>query len=52
MLRDLKMGQDYQELEARVRSGVGEILLDNRKLLQDVLVSAIVALRNDLTSIF
>jgi hypothetical protein len=25
-----KDGQDYQELEARARSGVGEILLDNK----------------------
>jgi hypothetical protein len=46
-VEQFKNGQDYQELEARVRSGVGEILLDNTKLLQDVLVSVIVALRND-----
>ncbi|HKG88912.1 MAG TPA: hypothetical protein VKA95_11340 [Nitrososphaeraceae archaeon] len=42
-----KDGQDYQELEAIVRSKVGEILSDNKKLLQNALNSVIVALRDD-----
>jgi hypothetical protein len=46
-LEKLKGGQDYQELEAVVRSEVGKTLSDNKKLLQDVLVSVVVALRND-----
>jgi hypothetical protein len=46
-LEKLKGGQGYQELEAIVRSEVGEILSDNEKLLQNALVSIIVALRND-----
>jgi hypothetical protein len=46
-LEKLKGGQSYQELEATVRSEVGKILLDNKELLQNALVSVIVALRND-----
>jgi len=46
-VEQFKHGQDYQELEAIVRSDVGEILADNKKLLQNALVSVIVALRND-----
>ena len=46
-LEKLKGGQGYQELEAIVRSEVGEILADNKKLLQNALVSVVVALRND-----
>ena len=46
-LERLKEGQDYQELETIVRSEVGKILLDNKKLLQNVLVSVVVSLRND-----
>jgi hypothetical protein len=46
-VEQFKNGQDYQELEARVRSRVGEILLDNKKLLQNALVSVVVSLRND-----
>ena len=42
-----KSGQDYQELEGIVRSEVGNILVDNKKLLQNALISVIVALRND-----
>ena len=46
-LEKLKEGQDYQELETIVRSEVGKTLLDNKKLLQNVLVSVVVGLRND-----
>ena len=46
-LEKLKNGQDYKELETIVRSEVGKTLVDNRKLLQNALVSVIVALRND-----
>jgi chromosome segregation ATPase len=46
-LKKLKGGQDYQELESIVRSEVGEILSDNKKLLQSALVAVVVALRND-----
>ncbi|HKG87590.1 MAG TPA: hypothetical protein VKA95_04635 [Nitrososphaeraceae archaeon] len=46
-VEQFKNGQDYQELEAIVRNKVGETLLDNRKLLQNALVSIVVALRND-----
>jgi hypothetical protein len=46
-VEQFKNGQDYQELEAIVRSEVVKTLLDNKKLLQNALVSVIVALRND-----
>jgi hypothetical protein len=46
-LEKLKEGQGYQELESIVRTKVGKTLLDNKKLLQNALVSVIVALRND-----
>jgi transposase-like protein len=46
-VEQFKNGQDYKELEAIARSEVGKILLDNKKLLQNALVSVIVALRND-----
>jgi hypothetical protein len=46
-VEQFKNSQDYKELEAIVRSEVGEILSDNKKLLQNALVSVIVALRND-----
>ena len=46
-VEQFKNGQDYQELEAIVRSEVGKTLLDNEKLLQNALVSVVVALRND-----
>ena len=46
-VEQFKNGQDYQELEAIVRSEVGKTLLDNKKLLQNALVSVVVALRND-----
>src|SRR5215207_1353297 len=45
-VEQFKEGQDYQELEAMVRSEVVKTLLDNKKLLQNALVSIIVALRN------
>ena len=50
-VEQFKNGQDYQELEAIVRSEVGKTLLDNKKLLQSALVSVVVALRTTLTSI-
>ena len=46
-VEQFKNGQDYQELEATVRSEVGKTLLDKEKLLQNALVSVVVALRND-----
>jgi hypothetical protein len=46
-VEQFKNGQDYQEIEAIARSEVGKSLLDNRKLLQNALVSVIVALRNE-----
>src|SRR5215207_6211454 len=46
-VEQFKNGQDYKELEAIVRSEVGKTLLDNKKLLQNALVSVVVALRND-----
>jgi hypothetical protein len=46
-VEQFKNSQDYRELEAIVRNKVAEILLDNRKLLQNVFVSVIVALRNE-----
>jgi methyl-accepting chemotaxis protein len=46
-LEKLKGGQSYQELEAVVRSEVGKTLSDNNKLLQNALISIVVALRND-----
>ena len=46
-VEQFKNGQSYQELEAIVRSEVGKTLLDNRKLLQNALVSIVVALRNE-----
>jgi hypothetical protein len=46
-VEQFKNSQDYQELEFIVRREVGKTLVDNRKLLQNVLVSVIVALRND-----
>src|SRR5215211_4720373 len=46
-VEQFKNSQDYQELESIVRSEVGKTLLDNKKLLQNALVSVIVALRND-----
>ena len=46
-MEEFKNGQDYKELEYIVRSEVGKTLSDNKKLLQNALVSVIVALRND-----
>ena len=46
-VEQFKNNQDYKELEVTVRSEVGKILLDNKKLLQKALVSVIVALRSD-----
>jgi hypothetical protein len=46
-VEQFKNAQDYQELEAIVRSEVAKTLLDNKKLLQNALVSVVVALRND-----
>jgi hypothetical protein len=46
-VEEFKNSQDYKELEVTVRSEVGKILLDNKKLLQNALVSVVVALRND-----
>jgi hypothetical protein len=46
-VEEFKNGQDYKELEAMVRSEVVKTLLDNKKLLQNALVSVIVGLRND-----
>ena len=46
-VEQFKNGQDYQELEATVRSEVGKTLLDNKKLMQNALISVVVALRND-----
>src|ERR671922_1900388 len=46
-VEEFKNGQDYKELEAIVRSEVVKTLLDNKKLLQNALVSVIVALRNN-----
>jgi hypothetical protein len=38
--------QDYQEVEAIVRSSIEKILIDNKKLLQNTLFSVLLALRN------
>jgi hypothetical protein len=46
-VEQLKIGQDYQELESIVRSEVGKTLLDSKKLLQNALFSVLLALRND-----
>jgi hypothetical protein len=46
-VEEFKNGQDYKELEAIVRSELVKTLLDNKNLLQNALVSVIVALRND-----
>ena len=46
-VEQFKNGQDYQELEATVRSEFGKTLLDNEKLVQNTLVAVVVALRND-----
>src|SRR5918994_1368130 len=46
-VEQFKNGQDYQEIEAIARSEVGKSLLDNKKLLQNALVSVVVALRDD-----
>jgi len=46
-VEQFKDSQDYKELEAIVRSEVVKTLLDNKNLLQNALVSVIVALRND-----
>src|SRR5215216_1480300 len=46
-VEEFKNGQDYKELEAIVRNKVGEILSDNKNLLQNALVSIVVALRKD-----
>ena len=46
-VEEFKNGQDYKELEGIVRSEVVKTLLDNEKLLQNALVSIIVALRHD-----
>jgi hypothetical protein len=46
-VEQFKNGQSYQELEAIVRSEIGKTLLDNKKLLQNALISVAVALRND-----
>jgi hypothetical protein len=46
-VEEFKNSQDYKELEGIVRSEVVKTLFDNKKLLQNALVSIIVALRND-----
>jgi hypothetical protein len=46
-IEQFKDSQDYEELESIVRSEVGEILSDNKKLLQNALFSVLLALRND-----
>jgi hypothetical protein len=46
-VEQFKNGQDYKEFEGIVRSEVVKTLLDNKNLLQNALVSVIVALRND-----
>jgi hypothetical protein len=46
-VEEFKNGQDYQELKGIVRSEVVKTLLDNKNLLQNALVSVVVALRND-----
>jgi hypothetical protein len=47
-----KGGQGYQKLETIARSEVGKTLSGNKKLLQNALVSAVIALRNTLTDTF
>jgi hypothetical protein len=46
-VEEFKNGQDYKELEGIVKSEVVKTLLNNKNLLQNALVSIIVALRND-----
>jgi hypothetical protein len=46
-VEQFKNGQDYKEFEGIVRSEVVKTLLDNKNLLQNALVSVILALRND-----
>src|SRR5918999_2759572 len=46
-VKRLKNGEEYTELEAVVKNKVGELLLDNKKVLEAVLASIIGALRDD-----
>jgi hypothetical protein len=46
-VEQFKNSQDYQEIEAIVRSELGKIVSNNKKLLQDALFSVLLALRND-----
>src|ERR687895_115278 len=46
-VKRLKNGEDYLELETIVKNKVGELLLDNKRLLEAVLASVIGALRDD-----
>jgi hypothetical protein len=45
-IEQLKEDQDYQEFEAIIKREVGRTLFDNKKLLQNVLFSVLLALRN------
>ena len=46
-VKRFKNGEDYHELEIIVKNKVGELLLDNKRLLEAVLASVIGALRDD-----
>jgi hypothetical protein len=45
-VEQFKDGQDYQELESKVRSEVAKTISNNKKLLQNALFSILLALRN------
>jgi hypothetical protein len=46
-VEEFKEGQDYQELESKIRIEVGKSVSDNKRLLQNALFSVLLALRND-----
>src|SRR5215204_3018342 len=46
-VEQFKDSQDYQEIEAILRSELGKIVSNNKKLLQNALFSVMLALRND-----
>ena len=46
-VKRLKNGEEYTELEAVVKNKVGELLLDNKKVLESVLASVVGALQDD-----
>jgi hypothetical protein len=46
-VEQFKNGQDYQEIEAILRSELRKIVSNNKKLLQNALFSVMLALRND-----